>query len=369
MQNLSVCRWLISGVLVTLVAVQAGRPALAQTKLRFQSAFPPSGLYYENSQLLAERVKALSGGKLQIAILPAGSVVPAYEVLDAVHKGVVDGGHASAAYWIGKNRASGLFGTAPGGPFGMDMTDYFGWLYDGGGLELYREFYQKVLKRNIVVFPMTTGSGQPLGWFKSPVKSWDDLKGRKCRETGFNAEIFGKAGMKPVNIAGGEVVPAGERGVIECAEFVGPAEDMRIGFQSIWKYFYMPSVHDTSSVVELLINGEVWKKLAPEHREIIQSATLEVAFRSRMISNKLDAQAMLDLKEQHAVKIERTPTDILVKILQSWDEIAKEEAAKNPFFKKVYNSQRAYAAKVVPARRALYPAYDFAADYYWPGKK
>lgn len=131
----------------------------------------------------------------------------------------------------------------------------------------------------------------------------------------------------------------------------------------------MPSVHDSASVVELLINGDVWKKLAPEHREIIQSATLEVAFRSRMISNKLDAQAMLDLKERHAVKIERKPTDILVKILHCWDEIAKEETAKNPFFKKVYDSQRAYAAKVVPARRALYPPYDLAADYYWPRTK
>jgi TRAP-type mannitol/chloroaromatic compound transport system substrate-binding protein len=363
-------RSLAVGVAVLFLALTSLQPASAQapTKLRFQAAFPASSLIFENFKFWAERVKALSGGRLQIETLPPGAVVPAFEVLDAVHKGVIDGGHTAPAYWVGKNRAATLFGPAPGGPFGMDMVDYMGWLYDAGGIELYREFYQKELKRNVVPIPMTSVANQVLGWFKTPVKSWDDLKGRKCRETGITAEVFSKSGMTPVNIPGGEIVPAGERGVIECAEFVGPAEDMKIGFQSVWKYFYMPSTHENATVLELLINGEVWNKLPADLREIVQSAAWEATFRSQILSNRLNAEALIELKEKHGVKIERTPNDILTRILGAWDQIAKEEEAKNPFFKKVYESQRAYASKVVPARRAVYAPYELGANYYWPEK-
>jgi TRAP-type mannitol/chloroaromatic compound transport system substrate-binding protein len=216
---------------------------------------------------------------------------------------------------------------------------------------------------------MTSVANQILGWFKTPVKSWDDLKGRKCRETGITAEVFSKAGMNPVNVPGGEIVPAGQRGVIECAEFVGPAEDMKIGFHTIWKYVYMPSTHENATVVELLINGDVWNKMPAEHREIIQSAAFEATLRSQLVSNRLNAEALVELRNKHGVKIERTPDDILIKILAAWDQIAKEESAKNPFFKKVYESQRAYAAKVVPARREVYAPYELGANYYWPAKK
>jgi TRAP-type mannitol/chloroaromatic compound transport system substrate-binding protein len=362
---------LLRFIAVAFALAVASSSALAQapTKLRFQAAFPASSLMYENSKFFTDRVKALSGGRLQIEMLPPGAVVPPFEVLDAVHKGVIDGGHTAPAYWVGKNRAATLFGPAPGGPFGMDMLDYLGWLYEAGGLELYREFYQKELQRNVVPVPMTSVANQILGWFKTPVKSWEDLKGRKCRETGITAEVFSKAGMSPVNVPGGEIVPAGQRGVIDCAEFVGPAEDMKIGFHTIWKYVYMPSTHENATVVELLINGDVWNKLAPEQREIIQSAALESTLRSQLVSNKLNADALVELREKYGVKIERTPTDILTKILAAWDQIAKEEEAKNPFFKKVYESQRAYAAKVVPARRAVYAPYDLGANYYWPEKK
>jgi len=335
------------------------------TKLRFQGAFPTSSLFYENSRYFAERVKTMSGGRLQIEMLPPGAVVPPFEVLDAVHKRVVDGGHTAPAYWLGKHRAATLFGPAPGGPFGMDMLDYMGWLYEGGGLALYREFYQKELKRNVVPLPMTAVNNQILGWFKKPVKSWADLKGRKCRQTGITAEVFSKAGMNPVNIPGGEIVPAGERGVIECAEFVGPAEDMKVGFHTVWKYVYMPSMHETATVVELLINADVWNKLPEDLKAIVQSASLDATLRSQLIMNKLNADALVELRAKHGVKVERTPDDILTNTLKAWDEIAKAESAKNPFFKKVLDSQRAYAQKVVPTRLSVIPPYELSARYYW----
>ncbi|MEQ1880363.1 MAG: TRAP transporter substrate-binding protein [Burkholderiales bacterium] len=343
--------------------------AQSVTKLRFQSVFPPSGYIFENSKYFAERVQALSGGRLLIDILPPGAVVPPFEVLDAVHKGVLDGAHSAAGYWLGKTRAAVLFGPAPGGPFGMDMLDYLGWIHEGGGLELYQDLYQKELQRNVVVMPMTSVANQILGWFKKPVKNWEDLKGRKCRETSITAEIFSKSGMNTVNMPGGEIVPSGQRGVIECAEWAGPAEDMKVGLHTVWKYAYMPSVHEPATVLELLINADVWKKLPDDQREIVKSAAMEATLHSQLISNKLNAEALVELREKHGVKIERTPPDILAKTLEIWDQIAKEEVAKSPFFKKVYDSQRAFASKVVPARRNVYAPYEMGADYYWSEKK
>jgi TRAP-type mannitol/chloroaromatic compound transport system substrate-binding protein len=342
--------------------------AQSLTKLRFESTFPASGYIFESSKYFAERVKAMSGGRLQVEMLPPGALVPPFEVLDAVHKGVLDGGHTAPAYWLGKNRAATLFGPTPGGPFGMDMLDYLGWIREGGGWELYQDFYQKELQRNVVVIPMTSVGNQILGWFKKPVKSWDDLKGRKCRETGITAEVFSKSGMNTVNMPGGEIVPSGQRGVIECAEWVGPAEDMKVGMHTVWKYVYMPSMHEPATVLELIFNADVWKKLPEDLREIVKSAAMDATLQSQLMSNKLNAEALLELRDKHGVHIERTPKDILVKTLEAWDQIAKEESAKNPFFKKVYESQRAYAAKVVPARRSVYPPYNFGADYYWPEK-
>lgn len=349
-----------------LLVIGGFSSAEAQQKLRFQSAVPPSTLMFKNAQFWAERVKAMSGGRLEIELLPAGSVVPAFEVLDAVHKKVLDGGHTAAAFWVGRNRAAALFGTAPGGPFGMDITDYLGWIYDAGGLELYRELYQDQMKRNVVPFPMTAVPQQPLGWFKEPLRSWDDLKGRKCRQTGLAAELLSRAGVSPVNVPPGEIIPAGERGVIECGELVGPAEDMAVGFHTIWKYYYVTSMHEPAGILEVLFNGDVWKALSPDLQQIVQSAAIEAALRSQLTYNRLNAEALAEMRDKHGVKIERTPDDILTKMLQTWDQIAKEEEAKNPFFKKVYDAQRAYAAKVVPTRRYLDLPYAFGANHYWP---
>ncbi|MBI3517197.1 MAG: TRAP transporter substrate-binding protein [Proteobacteria bacterium] len=364
-------RWLTCAAVAALLIAGPALPAAAQapTKLRFQASFPSASTIFDNLKFWAERVKQLSGGRLEIEVLPAGTIVPAFEVLDAVHKQVIDGGHTAPAYWVGKQRAATLFGPAPGGPLGMDMMDYMGWLHDAGGMELYRELYQDQLKRNVVPIPMTSVANQVLGWFARPVANWDDLKGRKCRETGITAEVFAKSGMATVNMPGGEIVPAGERGVIECGEWVGPAEDMKIGFQTVWKNYYMPSTHEPATVLELLVNGDVWKKLTPDLQQIMLSAAWEATFRSQTIMNKLNAEALKELREKYGVKIQRTPDDILRKILESWDQIAREEEAKNPFFKKVYDSQRAYASQVVPARRFVVLNYSIQADYYWPEQK
>jgi len=308
--------------------------AHAQTTLRIQSTFPAQGLFQQGAEVFAERVAALSGGRLKIELLPAGAVVPPFETLDAVHKKVVDGGYSAPAYWVGKNKAATLFGPSPGGPFGMDLLDYLGWIYDDRGLALYREFYQEQLKQNVVVF----------------------------------AEVFAKSGMATVNLPGGEIVPSGQRGVIECAEFVGAGVDIAIGFHTIWKNFYPQSTHEPATVVELLINGDVWKSLAPDLQAIVQAATIEATMRSVALRHRQDAAALAEFSK-NGVTMHKTPDDIVKKVLATWDEIAAAEAAKNPFFKKVQDSQRAYAAMVVPTRRTITVPYNATADYYFPPKK
>lgn len=358
-----------AAVLVAGVHVFAPATAQAPIKLKMQATWPAGFTLYDNFTMFAERVNKLSAGRLQIETLPAGAIVPAFEVLDATHKKVIDGAHAWAAYWVGKNKAAVLFTGGPGGTHGMDFIDAMGWMYVGGGLELYREFYRDVLKLNVVPFPILPAGPQAFGWFKKPIKNLADLKGRKCRETGMAAEVFTAMGMRTVNMPGGEILPAAERGVIDCAEWVAGIEDLRVGFHNIWKYHYTPGMHENVTIGELIINGDVWKGLAPDLQEMVQSAATETFFRWWMQWQRQHADALVELQEKHGVKILKTPDDILYAFLKAWDKIAADEAAKNPFFKKVWESQKQYASLVVPTKRFMFPPYEFAANYYWPPKK
>jgi len=333
-----------------------------------QATWPASLTLYENFTFWAERVNKLSAGSLKIDAMAAGQVVPAFEVLDATHKKVLDGAHAWAGYWVGKNKTSILFTGGPGGTFGMDYIDVMGWMFNGGGLELYQEFYQKELKLNVVVLPILPSGPQAFGWFKRPIKNLADFKGMKCRQTGMAAEIWQRMGMTTVNMPGGEIIPSAQRGVIDCAEWVGGVEDLRLGFQNVWKYHYTPGMHENVTIGELLVNGDVWKALSPQHQEVIKSAANETFLIWWAKWQKQNADALKELQEKHNVQILRTPPDILIEFLKTWDLIAKEEAAKNPFFKKVHDSQRAYASVVVPAKRFYFPPYSFAANYYFPDK-
>ena len=341
----------------------------APRTLKMQSTWPASSTLQENFKFFAERVDKLTSGQLKVETMAGGQVVPPFEVLDATHKKVLDGAHAVSYYWIGKHKATTLFASTPAGPFGMDHMDFLGWVYEGGGLEMYWDMYQKEMKLNVIAFPILPSSPQAFGWFKRPIKNLADFKGMKCRQTGIVAEIFQKMGMQTVNMPGGEIVPSAQRGVIDCAEWVGGIEDLRLGLPQVFKYHYVPGMHEPSVFGELLINNDVWTSLPAQQQEAIRSATIETIVRWSIRWQKQNADAMEEMRTKYGTVILRTPPDILIAFLKAWDEIAKEESAKNPFFKKVLDSQREYASKVVPAKRFLYPPYSFAANYYWPEKK
>jgi TRAP-type mannitol/chloroaromatic compound transport system substrate-binding protein len=343
-----------------------GQQAGGAKTLKMQSTWPASLTLQDNFRFFAERVDKLTSSQLKIDALAAGQVVPAFEILDATHRKVIDGGHGVSYYWVGKGKVATLFSSTPAGPFGMDQIDFMGWLYEGGGLDLWWDFYTKELKLNVISFPILPSSPQAFGWFKRPIKNLADFKGMKCRQTGIVAEIFQKMGMTTINMPGGEIIPAAQRGVIDCAEWVGGVEDLRLGLPQVFKYHYVQGMHEPSVVGELMINTEVWKGLTPQQQEAIRSATTETFLRWWAKWQKQNADAIVEMQTKHGVQILRTPPEILVAFLRGWDEMAKEESAKSPFFKKVLDSQREYASKVVPAKRFMTPPYSFAANYYWP---
>lgn len=361
-------QWAMAGAVAVGMAL-APTLAVAQQQtrvLKMQSTWPASLTLHEQFIYWAERVDKLSGGTLKIEAMPAGQVVPAFEVLDATHKKVIDGSHSWAGYWTGKNKTAILFTGGPGGTFGMDYMDAMGWMYHGGGWELYQEFYQKELKLNLVVFPILPAGPQAFGWFKQPIRTVEDMKGMKCRQTGMAGEVWQALGFTVVNMPGGEIIPSAQRGVIDCAEWVGGVEDMRLGFHNVWKYHYTPGVHENVTIGELVLNGDVWASLTPQHQEIVKSAANEAFLVWWTKWQRQNADALKEMQEKHGVQVLRTPPEILRLFLQKWDELAAAEAAKNPFFKKVHDSQRAYAQIVVPYKRFYFPPYSFVANYYFP---
>ncbi len=349
-------------------AASAGAQAPAVKNLKMQSTWPASLTLQDNFRFFGERVDKLTGGSLKIETLAAGQIVPPFEVLDATNKKVIDGAHAIAYYWVGKNKAATLFSSTPAGIAGMDQMDYLGWIYEGGGLDLWWDFYQKELKLNVIAFPILPASPQALGWFKRPIKNLADFKGLKCRQTGIVAEVYQRMGMQTVNMPGGEIVPSAQRGVIDCAEWVGGIEDLRLGLPQVWKYHYTPGPHEMSSIGELMINSDVFKGLAAQQQEAIRSAVTETFVRWWVKWQKQNADAIVEMRTKHGTQILRTPPEILIAFFKTWDAIAAEESAKNPFFKKVLESQREYAAKVVPAKRFMFPPYSFGANYFFPEK-
>src|ERR1043166_7140790 len=238
-------------------AVAAGAQAQTTKTIKVQSTWPASITLQDHLRILAERIDKLTGGQVKIEAMAAGQIVPPFEVLDATNKKVLDGYHAISYYWVGKSPTMALFAGPPGGPFGMDHMDYLGWLYVAGGLEMWREFYQKEMKLDVIVWPAHPSSPQALGWFKKPLRSVADFKGMKCRQTGLNAENYAKLG---------------QRVVIDCAEWVGGVEDLRLGLPGVFKYHYTPGMHENNSIGEFGMHLDVWKSLTAQQQEAVNSA-------------------------------------------------------------------------------------------------
>lgn len=332
----------------TLVAA----PAIAQgvTRLKIQTAVPSSSIYFDLNKRFADRVDKMSNGRLKIEMLPDGAVVAAFEIVDAVDKGVVDGGYAWTHYWSGKNTAAGLFSNpAAGGGTGMDQLSHVAWLFQGGGYALYKKFFSDALKLNIEPIMVQPMGPDPLGWFKTPINSLEDMKKLKYRSPpGLVGEIFKEMGVNAVAMPGGEIVPAAQRGVIDAAEWIGPADDLNLGLQTVWKHYYLQGLHQSTDIGEIIINKAAWNKLSPDLQEIIRAAAMASMTETYTFNVYRNAQAIVRLRNEFKVNIHDTPKDFFPEFVRATNVVLDRYAAKDAFFKQTLDSQRAFAKVVVP---------------------
>ncbi|HSI58934.1 MAG TPA: TRAP transporter substrate-binding protein [Ideonella sp.] len=311
------------------------------TSLRFQSTWPAKDIFHEYAQDFAKKVNDMAGGRLKIEVLPSGSVVPAFQLLEAVNKGTLDGGHGVVAYHYGKNSALALWGSGPA--YGMDPNMVLAWHNYGGGKALLEEIY-KAINMDVVSYlygPMPT---QPLGWFKKPIARVEDLKGLKFRTVGLSVDIFTELGTAVNPLPGGEIVPALDRGLIDAAEFNNASSDRVLGFPDVAKNCMLQSFHQSGEQFEILFNGAKYKALPQELRSIIDYAVQAASADMSWKAVERNSQDYIELKKA-GVKFYKTPDAILRAQLAAWDKTIAKKAAENPIFQKVLDSQKAFAER------------------------
>jgi len=317
--------------------------SVAQTPIsfRWQSTWPAKDIFHEYAQDFAKKVNDMSGGRLKIEVLPAGAVVKAFDLIDAVSKGTLDGGHGVLAYWYGKNSAMALWGSGPS--FGMDANMLLAWHEYGGGKALLDEIY-KGLNLDVVSYlygPMPT---QPLGWFKKPITKVDDFKGLKYRTVGLSIDVFTALGAAVNALPGGEIVAAMDRGLLDAAEFNNATSDKVLGFPDVSKVCMLQSFHQCSEQFEILFNKTKFNALSPELKAIINYAVQAASADMSWKAIDRYSQDYVELQKS-GVKFYKTPDSILQAQLKAWDDITKKKSAENPLFKKVLESMEKFATR------------------------
>lgn len=357
------------GVAAVAAAGTLAAPAIVRAQsprvLKMQSSWTTSDIFQEMAQQLADRINGMSGGRLQVDLLPAGAVVQAFQVQDAVNDGVLDAAHTVPAYWYGKNKAASLFGTGP--VYGWDGAQMLAWVQYGGGKDLYRELVQDVLGLNLVGWFCMPMPQQPLGWFKEQISDAAQLQGLKYRTVGLATDVMQSMGLSVTQLPGGEIVPALERGVIEAFEFNNPTSDRRFGAQDVSKHYMLGSLHQAAETFEIIVNKDVYDSLEPDLQAIIEhgvEAANTANFGIAMDNYSRDLQGLIN---DDGVNVYRTPDDVLSAQLAAWDSVV-ENLSQDEFFAKVLESQKAWAERVGYYMLTANAGYKLAYDHYFPGK-
>jgi TRAP-type mannitol/chloroaromatic compound transport system substrate-binding protein len=335
-------------------AATLGFPMIARAQepivWRFQSTWPVKFLYHEFAVDWVRRIGEVSGGRIRIDMLPAGAVVPGLQVVDAVSKGVLDGGHGIPGFWFGKNTAFGLYGAGP--DFALDGNQLLGWVEYGGGKQLYAEI-QAASQLDIVSFLGGPVPCEPFGWFKKEIRTVADLKGLKFRTAGLAVDMFKELGMSTVQMAPGDIVPALDRGLLDGAEFASATDDRIMGFPDVAKFYLQQSYHMANNICELMVNRRKYEALPPDLKEAVrhasQASSADMSWKAmhRMSIDFLELQAV------QKVKIYRTPRPILDAQLKAWNAVIEKRAAENALFAKVVESQKAWARRVAGWHNAV----------------
>ncbi len=313
--------------------------------------YPGLGLGAEN---FANKVEAMSAGRLKIKVFGAGQLVPAFEVFDAVSQGTAEMGHGAAYYWTGKSKAAAFFTAIP---FGLNAQEMSSWIHYGGGLELWRELYEEF---NLVPFAAGNTGVQMTGWFNKEIKSIEDIKGLRMRTPGLGGDVITRAGGIAVTISGGELYTAMQTGVIDALEWVGPYNDLAFGFHQIAKYYYYPGWSEPGPALELLVNKDAFETLPEDLKAIVETAARAV---NQDVLDEYTArnnEALVSLIEEHGVQLKKLPDDVVRELRRISEEIIEEIASDSEIALRIANSiqsfQKQAAAYHAISEEAYYEA-------------
>ncbi len=298
--------------------------------------FPALGT---GAEFLADTIQRMSDGRVNIKVYGAGEIVPAYEIFDAVRAGTAEMGHGSAYYWKGKNPAFQFFSTVP---FGMNANEMNAWLHQGGGMALWQLAYQP-----FGLIPMAAGNSmvQMGGWFNKEINSLDDLNGLKMRIPGLGGEVLRMAGGTPVNVAGGDLFVALQKGVIDATEWVGPYNDLAFGLHKAAKYYYSPGWHEPGTTMECFVSEAAYNSLPADLQSIVQNAA-RVANQNMMQEfTTKNHDALEILINQHQVEMRQFPQQVLDKFRTLSQQVVADVVGKDPFAREVYQSYQQFLAK------------------------
>ncbi len=318
-------------------------PVIASGKRRWRMVtswpkhFPGLGT---GAEFLARAIGEMSGGEIQVRVYGAGELVPAFEVFDAVSRGVAEMGHSGAYYWKGKHPATQFFSVVP---FAMNAQEMHAWLYHGGGLELWRELYDRF---GLIANPAGNAGVQMAGWFNKEIHSVPDLKGLKMRIQGFGAEALNEAGGIPVALPGAEIFPALQSGALDATEWVGPYNDLAFGLHRAAKYYYYPGWHEPGSVMECFINKQAFNAL-PKRLQVVVTSACRVATQDMLAEyTARNNDALKVLVDRHKVELRRLPDGVLRHLRGLSREVVEATAAKDPLSAKIYRSFSDFHRKV-----------------------
>jgi TRAP-type mannitol/chloroaromatic compound transport system substrate-binding protein len=346
---------------VATVAAPSVVKAQGPISMRWQSTWPSKDIFHEYATDFAKKVNDMTGGDLKIEVLPAGAVVPAFGLLDAVSKGTLDGGHGVLVYHYGKQTALALWGSGPG--YAMDANMLLSWHKYGGGKELLAKLLNSI-GANVVSFPYGPMPTQPLGWFKKPITKVDDFKGLKFRTVGISIDVFQGLGAAVNALPGGEIVAAMDRGLLDAAEFNNASSDRILGFADVSKVCMLQSYHQNAEQFEISFNKTKYDALPDKMKAIIENA-VEAASQD-MSWKAIDrySKDYAELQTKDKVKFYKTPDAVLKKQLEIYDQVVAKKAAENPLFKEILESQIRFAQRAtqweqdtVVGRRMVYDHY------------
>jgi TRAP-type mannitol/chloroaromatic compound transport system substrate-binding protein len=327
-------RSFVRGAGLASVLAAGAAPAIvhAQANIRWRmaSSFPKAlDTIFGASEVFAKQVKDMSGGKFEVSVHAAGELVPALGIVDAVQAGTVECGHTAPYYFFGKDPTFALDCAIP---FGMNSRQMTAWMYDGNGLKLTREYYAGF---NIVNFPMGNTGAQMGGWWRKEIKSVADLKGVKFRTGGFSGKVFERLGGLPSNIPGGEIYQALEKGTIDAAEWVGPYDDQKLGFNKVAPNYYYPGWWEGGPQLSIYINNKTWAALSAENKAIVENAA---AHAHTVMQARYDAKNPAALRQlvSAGTKLFRFPKDFMEAAFKESMALYSELNNSNPAWKKIY---------------------------------